>query len=579
MGALTNATYYLLPVYKDAAGTTPFAAGTSGCTYCGHYKGNDVYLQQVRGTFGGSVVAAANRYKSAYGNEVYSPNKYVTVNAGLRWEQQTYGGALLTYNWRDNWSPRVGMSVDPFGTRKNKIFFAYSRYQDPLPLDAAIRQLGNEQDDAKFIFAPVTDGSGNVVLDGTGAVTPNTSTFLNGTQRASTGDNSGNFGSPTFTSSTGEGILPGTKMEFADEYVLGVEHEVKPGMIIKARYIDRQFARIVEDNSGVSPEGSNVDGTYTGGIANITASSDFFVNENEVLYTPAQFAAANPGITPGQAKNAGVTYVAPVPGCTLANDTAVANGGFFQHFDGTPYDGSCITNAAAAGALTPDGKPDGFADPRRHYQGLELEFDKSFSHHWQAIVNYRYAKLYGNYEGFFRNDNGQSDPGISSLFDFTQGAVGLLGDQFKRGYLNQDRSNVANALVSYTIGKDTPYVSKLNGVTFGTWLHALSGTPLSKLASHPIYTDVGEVPLGGRGTFGRTPVNVYDDVSISDSMTFMEKYTVKVGFDGFNVFNSQPLVTQSQNADTAPGSLNADYGKPTAFLVPFHARFNVVLSF
>lgn len=573
VGKATNATFYLQPVL-DANGVA-YAAGASGCAYCGHYKGEDVYLQQIRGTYNGSTVSALLRYKSAYGNEVYSPNRYMTINAGLRWEQQTYGGSLVTYNWRDNWSPRVGMSVDPFGTHKNKISFAYSRYQNPLPLDAAIRQLGNEQDDTTFYFAPVTDASGNAVLDGTGSVTPNTTTVLNGTVKSS---NAGNFGAPNFGSSTGEGILPGTKMEFADEYMLGVEHELKPGMIVKARYIDRQFARIVEDIGSTSPEGAYVDANYAGGIANVTGKSDYFVNETEVTYTPAQFAAANGGLSPGQVKKA--TYVAPVAGCTYANDTSIAYGSFFTHFDGTPYSGGCVTNAGTNGAsLGSDGTPDGFADPRRHYQGLELEFDKSFSHHWQAMVNYRYAKLYGNYEGFYRNDNGQSDPGISSLFDFTQGSLGLLGDQFKRGYLNEDRRSVANALLTYTIGKDLPYLSRFNGVTVGTWIHALSGTPLSAYESHPVYLNAGEVPVGGRGTLGTTPVNLYDDASISDSIHLMDKYTLKFGFDGFNIFNSQPLVTKNQNLDTAPGVDNADYTKPTSFVAPFHARFNIILSF
>ena len=574
VGKLTNATFYLRPVL-EADGVTPYAAGTSGCAYCAQYNGKDVYLQQIRGTYNGSTVSALLRYKSAYGNEVYSPNKYVTVNAGLRWEQQTYGGSLVTYNWRDNWSPRVGMSINPFGTRKNKISFAYSRYQNPLPLDAAIRQLGNEQDDTTFYFAPVTDATGKAVVDATGAVTPNTSAVLNGTAKSSI---AGNFGAPNFGSSTGEGILPGTKMEFADEYMLSVEHELKPGMIVKARYIDRQFARIVEDIGSTSPEGAYVDANYAGGIANVNASTDDFVNETEVTYTPAQYTAANGGRTPGQATAA--NYVAPVAGCTVANDTSVAYGSFFTHFDGTPYNGACITNATTNGASNgSDGKPDGFANPRRHYQGLELEFDKSFSHHWQAMVNYRYAKLWGNYEGFYRNDNGQSDPGISSLFDFTQGSLGLLGDQFKRGYLNEDRSNVANALFTYTIGKDTSYLSRFSGVTVGTWIHALSGTPLSAYESHPVYLNAGEVPVGGRGTLGRTPVNLYDDASISDSFHFMEKYNLKVGFDGFNVFNSQPLVTKNQNLDTSPGVNNADYLKPTSFLTAFHARFNIVLSF
>jgi hypothetical protein len=565
VGALTNASFYL-----RSAG----AVG-SGCAYCATYNGNQVYLQQIRGTYAGSVVSALSRYKSAYGNEVYSPNRFVTVSAGLRWEQQTYGGSLLTYNWHDNWSPRLSATIDPFGTRKNKIFFAFSRYQNPLPLDAAVRQLGNEQDDTAFYYAPKKDAAGNAILDASGAVTPDTSTVLNGTAKSTA---AGNFGAPNFGSSTGEGILPGTKMEYANEYVLGIEHTLKPGMVVKARYIDRQFGRIVEDIGSTSPEGAYVDSNYAGGIANVTAASDYFINEKEVTFTPAQFLAANGGKNPGQVTKA--NYVAPAPGCTYDNDATVAFGGFFTQFNGTPYNGACVTNAATDGAnLGSDGKPDGFANPRRHYQGLELELDRNFSNHWQARINYRYAKLWGNYEGFYRNDNGQSDPGISSLFDFTAGAINLLGDQFKRGYLNSDRRHVANALISYTLAKDTPYLGMFHGVTVGTWIHALTGTPLSAYQSHPVYLNAGEVPVGGRGTLGTTPVNVYADGSLSDTFTFFDKYFLKLGFDAFNVTNSQALVGKNQNLDTSPGVNNPDYSRPTGYVAPFRARFNVELSF
>ena len=30
---------------------------------------------------------------------------------------------------------------------------------------------------------------------------------------------------------------------------------------------------------------------------------------------------------------------------------------------------------------------------------------------------------------------------------------------------------------------------------------ATTGTPISRLASHPVYQNTGEIPIGGRGTF------------------------------------------------------------------------------
>ena len=597
IGASTNASFYLKP-NTDSAGNLRY-----GCTYCGKVPSAtapngyvEVYLQQNRGTYSGTYVSALDRYKAAYGNEEWTINKYVALNAGLRWEQQTYGGSLLTYVWHDNWSPRLGLTVDPFGDRKSKVFFTYSRYQNPLPLDAAIRQLGNEQDDTSFYFAPKTDSSGFVTRDAYGSVQPVLTAALNGTQASSTG---AKFGAPNFGSSTGEGILPGTKMEYSDEYVLGLQREVKPGMVASARYIDRHLGRIVEDNGSTSPEGSYVDANYAGGIANISASSDFFNNETEVTYTPAQFAAVNGGRTPDQTCDpsdpktgaacaaSGKAYVSPVAGCAYGNDTSVAYGGYFPkpslpgQSAGT-FNGACVTNAATNGAsYGADGKPDGFADPRRHYQALELELNRSLRNNWQARINYRYSKLWGNYEGFFRNDNGQSDPGISSLFDFTQGALGLLGDQFKRGYLNTDHRHTANLALAYTIDKSTRFVGHYgSGITVGSYLHAASGAPLSAFQSHPAYLTPGEVPVGGRGTLGRLPTQIGLDMSTEDTIHLGDKYSIRGAFTAFNVTDSRMTITQNQNLDTSYGSpLNKDYAKATSWQQPFRCRFEVAFQF
>ena len=54
---------------------------------------------------------------------------------------------------------------------------------------------------------------------------------------------------------------------------------------------------------------------------------------------------------------------------------------------------------------------------RRYYRALEFTATKRFTNNYQFIASYVYSSLIGNYEGLFRNDNGQSDPNITSLFD------------------------------------------------------------------------------------------------------------------------------------------------------------------
>lgn len=577
VGQMTNATFRLMPA-KNADGSL-----STTCSYCAKYHGQQVFLQQIRGTYQGLSVLATSRYHTAFVNDSYHMNRYLTINAGLRWEQQWYAGTILKYLFNDNWSPRVGFNIDPFGDQKSKIFFNYARYQLVLPLDAAIRQLGNEQDDTSFYYSPKTDEGGNAVTDELGAVIPllDAAHTLNGTAQ-STDAEAGpkTFGKPSFASSTGEGILPGTKMEYENEYVLGLQREIVHGTVLQARYSDRRLGRIVEDVGSQSPEGSLIDGNYWGGIANVLATTDIAVNEDHVDYTADEWNKVNGGKDLSNPAN----YTAPAAGCTYSNDTSVANGGLFQHFDGSPFGGTCITNYKDAGAGTPDGKPDGFAKPVRRYQELVVEANRNFKNHWVGRANYRWAKLWGNYEGLFRNDNGQSDPGISSLFDFTAGSIGLLGDQFKPGYLNTDRRNVLNLNVAWTASKDS-FLAKLDKMTFGTNLRAASGNPLSAYASHPIYLNTGEVPIGGRGTKGNLPSSIQFDGHLDYPYQFHERMTLKMAFDAFNIFNTQKMISKNQNLDLSPGVPSPDYGKPGStgagpgFQGPFYARASIRLEF
>jgi len=572
----------LFGVHSGAIGKTTTAyfrmyTADPSCTYCAKSNGVPVYLSQYRGSYAGFNVLARSRYNVGWGNDSWQMGRHFNVGLGLRWEEQWYDGVLVNYLFNDNWSPRLGVNYDPKGDHRTKIFFNYARYQSVLPLDAAIRELGNEQDDTNMYFTPAKDSSGNMLKDNFGApvIIPDAAHMLNGLPGKTA---SSSFGNPSFSSSSAEGILPGTKMEYENEYVFGFQREVSPGMMLGMRYTDRRLGRVIEDIGSESPEGSNLAAeSYAGGIANVSASTDDFHNENEVVYTPAQWAAANGTNSPGSVSAA--TYKAPVAGCTFAGDTTVANGGFFTHYDGTSYNGACVTNLATAGTNGPDGKPDGFANPVRKYQEFVVEFARNMKNNWQARINYRYAKLYGNYEGFFRNDNGQSDPGISSLFDFTNGALGLLGDQTTPGLLNTDRRMVFNGDVSYVINENTKYVNFLKGLNVGTNVRGMSGTPLSAFASHPIYQNTGEVPVGGRGTKGVTPSRHQIDLHADYPVKLHEGQALKFAFDAFNVLDSKFTASRNQNLDTSPGVANPDYNKIASYQNPFYARASVKFEF
>jgi hypothetical protein len=537
-------------------------------------------------------VNAFGRYHQAYGEDNFELNRFVTFDLGVRWENQRVGGDLLNYSFGPSWSPRLGVNIDPTGQQKTKLFFNYGRNFWAMPLDAAIRQLGNEQDDTSYDFVPVQNA------DGTISVLTDAAHTLNHTPQSTTAGVVKNFGGPSFVSSTGEGILPGTKQEYEDEYVAGFETNISNSLVLKARYTDRRLGRIIEDIGSQSPEGSEVDGAYAGGITNPGPSTDIAVNEQEITYTQAQFLAkdpngaihskpAGPGGTPPAVAS---TYVPVLPGCTENNDTYFPVGGPFLNSFNQPVGGACILNQPVAGSYGADGIPDGFVKPIRRYNAVELELIKRFNNHWLADVNFRWGNLWGNYEGAYRNDNGQSDPGISSLFDFTPGKLGLLGDQFAPGYLSTDRRGVGSLFLSYSVGSDTPLVHMFKGLTAGAGLRGQSGVPLSFLGDHPVYLNQGEVPVGGRGAAGRTPSATQLDLHLAYPVPlgshWGEKYNLKLAMDMFNVTNSQFETGRDQYTQTtntggvgAPPPLNLDYNRPTSFQGPLYARGTVAFEF
>jgi hypothetical protein len=507
----------------------------------------------------------SGRYHAAYASDSWAIGRHFTVNAGLRWEQQRLTGESASYTFTDNWSPRVGFSFDPMGNRKTKIFGNFGRYTYGIPLDMAERALTNEQDFAGLRVAPdftVVNGQRFVVLNQFGTVTPivDPAHVLNG---ATGGVSNSLLASAVSTTA----IAPGTRMSYLDEYVFGVEHEFPFGIVGSVKYVKRDLKRIVEDLSGVSPEGALGGITQQFQIGNPGAGTDLFTNPIGFIYS-------------------GAANTQPA-GCGPRDDqgrTAFDNPAVTDNF-GRNLGAICFAPTSANG-LTPgdpvaDGIPDGFANARRTYWAVESELNKAFSKGWLMRVNYRFARLYGNFEGALRNDNGQTDPSISSLFDFTPGVFGLLGDQFRPGPLNTDVKHILNTYLSYAFSNGL-----LKNLALGTGIRYQSGTPINDLKAHPVYENSGEVPSGGRGALGRTPNLTQVDFHSDYSIPTTEKTRLIIGADLFNLFNSKTQIGFDQNEDVAFGTPNSDFLKPLnvtrigdAFQQPFNARFSLKFVF
>ena len=221
-----------------------------------------------------------------------------------------------------------------------------------------------------------------------------------------------------------------------------------------------------------------------------------------------------------------------------------------------------------------------FGRARRYYRALEFTATKRFSTNYQLIASYVYSSLIGNYEGLFRNDNGQTDPNITSLFDLPT----LLGNTF--GRLPNDRPHQFKMNGTYR----TPFNLMLSGN-----FYAQSGIPFNQLIPHPVYGDNEgfNVP---RGTAvnpftgsTRTPTTFNLDFGAYMPFKMGEKREFRIMFDWFNVTNTQRAVRQDETFKInsgLPGApnpalqfSNAGYGYGTVFQFPSNFRLGAKFSF
>jgi len=236
-----------------------------------------------------------------------------------------------------------------------------------------------------------------------------------------------------------------------------------------------------------------------------------------------------------------------------------------------------------------------FGPARRYYRAIEFTATKRFTNNYQFIASYVHSSLIGNYEGLFRNDNGQSDPNITSLFDL----VSLLNGTY--GRLPNDRPHQFKFDGSYR----TPW-KLLIGASF----RAQSGIPFNELIPHPVYGNnegfglprgTATVPSVGTSQAGfpnvvdsigsnRTPTTYNLDMNAYYPIKFGEKKELRFQADWFNVFNSQRAIrldeTFSINSGI-PGVANIPanrfpnpfYGSGTIFQFPSSLRLGVKFQF
>jgi hypothetical protein len=532
-------------VFESAAGQVQYGADLTRTHYQNN-PANPVVLKVTRGNYSNPNVQVGSRYNSGFVQDAWNIGKHITLKPGLRFEQQSMHGEFLHYTFAHNWAPRIGVIIDPTGQRKSKFFANWGRFYEKIPSDISIRAFSFETSVIGALYKdPGLGGTPNLsAANWCGAATHPCGAGVGGGSLSFQGD-------PSFL----ELVYGGTGAEYQDEIVAGYEKEFNNKFTFSGRFVYRHMLRIIEDISGVNSTQANAGVPQQYVVANPNSKLDIFHN-----FTPC---------TSG-------------PNCDLSSGYNDLN---------QPILGS-------------DGVPDGFPNPSRIYKSAELVVGRRFSNGLQFYANYVLSKLYGNFQGSYRGDNGQTDPNISSLFDFTN-SDGLLSGQFIPGVLPTDRTHQFKFYGNYT----------WKNVNFGLSWQILSGTPVTGLLDHPVYLNDGEVPVckdytfncSPRGAFGRSPWQYPVDVHVDYTYKWKEKVNVKLLADMFNLFNTtfvnyvnqfaelnnSPVISSLPQFPNTPititpslaSQLNPDFLKPggisirDAYTRPFYARLGVRFEF
>jgi hypothetical protein len=242
-----------------------------------------------------------------------------------------------------------------------------------------------------------------------------------------------------------------------------------------------------------------------------------------------------------------------------------------------------LTNPSTESPILPSAQFLGasFDDPLHTYQAVELTLNRRFTDHWSVMSSYRWSRLRGNFDGFYRDDNGQSDPGWTSLYDFPtndpsyteigaplfgyEGDIRFLG---QNGILPLDRPHQFKAFGNYAWD---------NGLNIGLGLNLGSGKPLTPLAPNPIYTGGGEVPTAPRGSGIETIDGFRTRTPFESQVDLQASYLVRLGgarsvtllADVFNVFNQHGTLGYDTWTSLSFGSgPNPDFGSPISQITP-----------
>ena len=175
----------------------------------------------------GNVRDTTQHYLSFFVQDSWDIGERLTINPGLRYEQQELIGNLSEFKWDNNWAPRIGATYDVLGDGRSKLYGNWGRFFAKVPNDLAARALSA---DAGVTRADYFDATLTRPIPAGVAAGPTGDTvhYITAGLSPSTFD-------------------PDSKSSYLDEALVGFEFEAAGRTESGARYIHRSFGRILED--------------------------------------------------------------------------------------------------------------------------------------------------------------------------------------------------------------------------------------------------------------------------------------------------------------------------------------------
>lgn len=475
---------------------------------------------QARTFFNGGKFTTEN--EAFYAQDSWSLfSDRLTLELGLRDDRFTNRGAGgdAFYKSKDQWGPRLGLTFDPFGDGRSKVFGSFSRYFLPIASNTNIRSAGSETDYTKYNLLTGVGANGQAIIGAPITTVANSRACPDGTS----GNNcvvtrDGTIQDPSTT------ISQSLKPQSLDEYIIGAEHRFGNRIRAQLSYTHRSLGNVLEDAA--------ID---QAAIAYCTSKGFSAAACGNIYGGFSQYVLLNPG-QPAQIKLIGLP------------------------------DGTQPVVAFTAAQL-------GYPKATRTTDAVTLQIDREFDGNWSLSGSYTWSKTKGNYEGGADSTIGQVDTGATEAFDQPGFEVGAYG------YLPGDRRHTFKLYGSYqpldwmTVGVNGVLQSPRHFGCIGIVPESVDPFAQQYLGGGFFCQGV-EVP---RGSAFESQWRKQVDVSIA--LKLPTSFETSLRLNVLNIFNSQPGLDYNEIGDLSSGGPDTNYKKVITYQNPRSAQISLRVGF